>query len=74
MSLKTFLFPTYYDESRAYSVLLLVVRVFFGLLSLPLFYFFILQPRAPVGHAFTHSPQSAQLAGKPASKAVPITV
>ena len=34
MSLKTFLFPTYYDESRAYSVLLLVVRIFFGLLFL----------------------------------------
>ena len=34
MSLRTFLFPTYYDESRAYSVLLLVVRIFFGLLFL----------------------------------------
>ncbi len=34
MSLKTFLFPTYYDESRAYSVLLLVVRIFFGVLFL----------------------------------------
>lgn len=34
MSLKTFLFPTYYDESRAYSVLLLVMRIFFGVLFL----------------------------------------
>lgn len=34
MSFKTFLFPTYYDKSSAYSVLLLVVRVFFGLLFL----------------------------------------
>ena len=34
MSLKTFLFPTYYDDSRSYSVLLLVVRVFFGVLFL----------------------------------------
>lgn len=34
MSLKTFLFPTYYDESRAYSVLLLVVRILFGVLFL----------------------------------------
>ena len=34
MSLKTFLFPTYYDESRAYSVLLLVMRIFFGILFL----------------------------------------
>lgn len=34
MSIKTFLFPTYYDESRAYSVLLLVVRIFFGILFL----------------------------------------
>lgn len=34
MSIKTFLFPTYYDESRAYSVLLLVVRIFFGMLFL----------------------------------------
>ena len=34
MSFKTFLFPTYYDKSPVYSVLLLVVRVFFGLLFL----------------------------------------
>ena len=34
MSFKTFLFPAYYDKSSAYSVLLLVVRVFFGLLFL----------------------------------------
>ena len=34
MSIKAFLFPTYYDESRAYSVLLLVVRIFFGILFL----------------------------------------
>lgn len=34
MSFKTFLFPTYIGKSRAYSVLLLVVRLFFGLLFL----------------------------------------
>lgn len=34
MSFKNFLFPTYYDESRAYSVLLLIVRIFFGILFL----------------------------------------
>lgn len=34
MSFKTFLFPTYDDKSRAYSVLLLVMRVVFGLLFL----------------------------------------
>ncbi len=34
MTLKTFLFPTYYDESRSYSMLLLVVRIFFGVLFL----------------------------------------
>lgn len=34
MSLKSFLFPTYYDNSQAYSVLLLVMRIFFGLLFL----------------------------------------
>ncbi len=34
MSFKTFLFPTYYDKSPVYSVLLLVVRIFFGLLFL----------------------------------------
>jgi putative oxidoreductase len=34
MSFKNFLFPTYYDESRAYSVLLLIVRIFFGMLFL----------------------------------------
>ena len=34
MSLKTFLFPTYNDDSRSYSVLLLVMRVFFGVLYL----------------------------------------
>lgn len=34
MSIKTFLFPTYYDDSRSYSVLVLVVRLFFGLLFL----------------------------------------
>lgn len=34
MSFKSFLFPTYYEKSRAYSVLLLVVRIFFGLLFL----------------------------------------
>lgn len=34
MSIKTFLFPTYYDDSRSYSVLLLVVRIFFGVLFL----------------------------------------
>ena len=34
MSFKSFLFPAYYDTSRAYSVLLLVVRIFFGLLFL----------------------------------------
>ena len=32
MSLKTFLFPTYYDESRAHSVLLLIMRILFGML------------------------------------------
>ena len=34
MSIKTFLFPTYYDDSRAYSVLILIVRVFFAILFL----------------------------------------
>ncbi len=34
MSLKHFLFPAYYDESRTYSTLLLVVRIFFGILFL----------------------------------------
>lgn len=34
MSLKRFLFPAYYDDSRAYSTLLLVVRIFFGILFL----------------------------------------
>ena len=34
MSLKKFLFPTYYDESRTYSLLLLIMRIFFGLLFL----------------------------------------
>lgn len=34
MSVKKFLFPTYYDDNRAYSALLLVVRVFFGILFL----------------------------------------
>lgn len=34
MSLKRFFFPAYVDQERAYSVLLLVVRVFFGLLFL----------------------------------------
>lgn len=34
MSFRTFLFPTYYDDSRTYSVLILVVRVFFGILFL----------------------------------------
>ena len=34
MSFKNFLFPTYYDESRAYSILLLIVRIFFGILFL----------------------------------------
>lgn len=34
MSFKTFLFPTYYDDNRTYSLLLLVVRVFFGVLFL----------------------------------------
>ena len=32
MSLKTFFFPTYYDENRAYSVLLLIMRILFGVL------------------------------------------
>jgi putative oxidoreductase len=34
MTLKHFLFPAYYDESRAYSTLLLVIRIFFGILFL----------------------------------------
>lgn len=34
MSLKRFLFPTYADDSSSYSVLLLVIRVLFGLLFL----------------------------------------
>jgi len=34
MSLKHFLFPAYYDESRTYSTLLLLVRIFFGILFL----------------------------------------
>ena len=34
MTLKKFLFPTYYDESRTYSIVLLVLRIFFGLLFL----------------------------------------
>lgn len=34
MSLKRFLFPTYFDESRTYSLLLLIIRLFFGLLFL----------------------------------------
>lgn len=34
MSFKHFLFPTYLDESRTYSVLLLIIRVFFGVLLL----------------------------------------
>ena len=34
MSFRTFLFPSYNGVSRAYSVLLLVVRVFFGFLFL----------------------------------------
>lgn len=34
MTLKSFLFPTYYDKSPAYSILLLAMRIFFGLLFL----------------------------------------
>lgn len=34
MTLKHFLFPTYLDESRTYSTLILVVRVLFGILFL----------------------------------------
>ena len=34
MSLKNFLFPTYHDDNRAYSVLLLIMRIFFGILFL----------------------------------------
>lgn len=34
MSLKTFLFPSYEDESPVYSTVLLVARIFFGLLFL----------------------------------------
>ena len=34
MTLKNFLFPAYYDESRTYSTLILVVRVLFGILFL----------------------------------------
>lgn len=34
MTLKHFFFPAYYDDSRAYSTLLLVIRVFFGILFL----------------------------------------
>lgn len=34
MSLKNFLFPTYDDDNGAYSVLLLVVRIFFGIMFL----------------------------------------
>ena len=34
MSLKKFLFPTYYDDNLAYSVLLIILRVFFGILFL----------------------------------------
>lgn len=32
MFFKQFLFPTYFDESRSYSLLILVVRIFFGVL------------------------------------------
>ena len=34
MSLKTFLFPSYEDEGPVYSTVLLVARIFFGLLFL----------------------------------------
>ena len=34
MALKNFLFPTYDDDTGAYSVLLLVVRIFFGIMFL----------------------------------------
>lgn len=34
MSLKTFLFPSYEDESPVYSTVLLIARIFFGLLFL----------------------------------------
>lgn len=34
MSLKQFIFPTYPDDSRTYSFLILVVRIFFGVLLL----------------------------------------
>ena len=34
MSLKTFLFPSYEDESPVYATVLLVARIFFGLLFL----------------------------------------
>ena len=34
MALKNFLFPTYDDDTSAYSVLLLVVRIFFGIMFL----------------------------------------
>ena len=34
MSLKTFLFPSYEDEGPVYSIVLLIARIFFGLLFL----------------------------------------
>lgn len=34
MTLKKFLFPTYYNDSRTYSIVLLVLRILFGLLFL----------------------------------------